>query len=70
MPDRRSKETRVRQAKLAVAARYRPDEVHGLRVALRVSSAIDEINRVPSTPSESDMEWLESTINMLKGKKA
>ncbi len=69
MPDRRSKESRLRQAKLAVTARYRPDAVQDLQVALRVSSAIDEINRIPGRPSESDMKWLEATINKLKGMK-
>lgn len=66
MPDKRSQETRLRQAKLAAAARYRPDEVHARQVALRVSSAVDEIERIPARPSGSDMEWLESRIDKLK----
>lgn len=66
VPDKRSKETRLRQAKLAAAARYRPDEVHDRQVALRVSGAVDEIERIPARPSETDMEWLESRIDKLK----
>src|SRR5699024_1688603 len=51
VPDKRSKETRLRQAKLAAAARYRPNEVHDRQVALRVSGAVDEIDRIPARPS-------------------
>lgn len=69
MPDKRSKETRLRQSKLAAAARYRPGEVHDRQIALRVSSAVDEIDRIPDRPSATDMEWLESKINNLKEKR-
>ena len=69
MPDKRSKETRLRQAKLAAAARYRPDDVRERKIALRVSGAVDEIDRIPARPSDSDMEWLESKISKLKEKR-
>lgn len=66
VPDKRSQETRLRQAKLAAAARYRPNEVHDRQVALRVSGAVDEIDRIPARPSESDMVWLEKRVRKLK----
>lgn len=68
MPDKRSKETRLRQAKLAAAARYRPDEVHDRQIALRVSGTVDEIDRIPARPTDSDMKWLEAKIKKLKEK--